>query len=286
MSARGLGEERDERSGESLRLLDRGEMGGVEHHRSRARHGRGDPVAMFRGRCRDVLCPVDHEERRRETRQLVLQRHPRDGHAAGRIALRVRRQQRRARGAEKGRLPVPKALREETAEHGVGNRPHAFLAHDGRAFAHEVARHLGRGVGADDAVDAARMLDRKLDCRHAAHREAANMSASGPGRVEHRERVLGQHRDRIVASGRVGGSVTARVHAQHAEVPQQERRDGIPHGVVGAERIEEKKRRIFFIAVGAPIKTRLVAHHESHRSSPSHMIPKSGRASRARSCAT
>ena len=70
------------------------------------------------------------------------------------------------------------------------------------------------------------------------------MGAFDAGRVEHGERVRGQHRDGIIALRRVRGAMAARIHAQHVEVAHEKRRDRVPHRVIGAERVEEEERRL------------------------------------------
>ena len=162
---------------EGFGLLDRRKMSGIEHHRSCARDGGDDALAMFRRRRRDVLRAIDHEERRLHARELILDLHSGDRHAAGGIAFRIGRQHGRPRAAEERRLPVAEALREEAAEHRVDHGLPCLSGAPGPARSRiEIGRHLRGGVRADDAsrhVRDARLQARAPSCRPSTARKHA-----------------------------------------------------------------------------------------------------------------
>src|SRR5258708_37172644 len=92
-------------------------------------------------------------------------------------------------------------------------------------------------------------MDAEPHARHAAHRQSTKRKVPNVRFVRQRKYVASQLLERVWPGSNLALPMPARVITQHAEMLPQLRHLRIPHGEIGAERIEEVQHR----RVGTPL---------------------------------
>ena len=166
------------------------------------------------------------------------------------------------------RVGLPKFRRQETPQRQIEDRLGASVAnrlHAGRPGARV---HRCGGADRDEGFDPVRVIERQSHSHHAAQRDTSDRRPRYTRIIEHRDDIIDQHVDAIVASGRLRAAMATCIHPQHMEVGQIGH-DAIPEVQIGSDRIEEEKRLTFSIAGFLPMEPYAGSHACHHEFRPS-----------------
>jgi hypothetical protein len=253
--------------GERGGRLQAGQMRGVEPGDRGARNGRGDAVAMSLEGRREVPIAGDDKSRRRDPTQPAGERHVADGGAAAGVAVRAHAEQARAGGRHHARLPAPEPLGEEALHRHVGDGRGSAGPHRVQARLPEARVHLCRRARKDQRLHALGSGEGQGHGDHAAQRHAADGGAPDTSGVQHRQGVLGQVVQAVIARGRVRGAVPPRVHPQKPEARREIRDHAVPQAHVHPDGVQEQQRRLVGLAIGAPVQPHAIPVRERHQRS-------------------
>jgi len=151
------------------------------------------------------------------------------------------------------RRRVHEGLREQPADRHLCERLHSRRPHETRPVLPAPAVEFHRDVAKRKRSDPLRCVRHEMRRDESAEREPADVRARDTSRVEHGNRVARQRLDAERLKRGFGGPMPAQVEPDDMVAGGKQRRDGVPHAKVGAERAYEQDRRATLAAVFPPV---------------------------------
>ena len=250
------------KSGENIRLFDRGNMGRRNHANRGLRDPLADLAAMtfeWRG---GVFGARNDERWRGDLPDPVQQVHVADGGTTPRISFWVQIEKTGPDHIHFRSMISAELFGKEARHHGIDNRRHTLVPDRGYARMPHLPIHFGRRAGQNQRRNAGRCIQRKRHRRHSAQGQAAHGCPVHTGCIQHGKRVRRELIQRGVAGRRIRQPVSPHVHSQDAKAAEM-RHHRIPERQVTPHGIKQQQGRTS--AVFAPMKPHIPVPRDSHQ---------------------